>query len=59
MGCLTNLHAKKTIQNRRLTTWLTELEYVGFETDWESQLQIREELTDIPNELKRYEDKLK
>ena len=49
----------KNEQNRRLATWLTEAEYEGFESDWESQLQIREELNDKPDELKRYEDKLK
>ena len=49
----------ENVQNRRLATWLTEAEYEGFESDWESQLQIREELNDKPNELKRYEDKLK
>ena len=47
------------MQNRPLTTWLTEAEYEGFESDWESQQQIREELNDKPDELKRYEDKLK
>jgi hypothetical protein len=38
---------------------MTEAEYEGFESDWESQLQIREELNEKPDELKRYEDKLK
>ena len=47
------------MQNRRLATWLTEVGYEGFESDWESQLQIREELNDKPDEFKRYEDKLK
>ena len=46
------------MQNRRLATWLTEVEYESFESDWESQLQIREEFNDKPDELKRYEDKL-
>ena len=49
----------KNVQNRRLGTWLTEAEYEGFESHWESQQQIREELNDKPDELKRYEDKLK
>jgi hypothetical protein len=35
------------------------VEYEGFESDWESQLQVREELNDKPDELKRYEDKLR
>ena len=50
---------RDNVQNRRLATWLTEAEYEGFESDWESQQQIREELNDKPDELKRYEDKLK
>ena len=49
----------KNVQNRRLGTWLTEAEYEGFKSDVESQQQIREELNDKPDELKRYEDKLK
>ena len=42
-----------------MTLWLTEDEHESFESDWESQQQIREELKDKPNELKRYENKLK
>ena len=49
----------KNVQNRRLSTWLTEEEYESFESDWESQQQIREELQDKPSELQRCEDKLK
>ena len=56
---LEELKRVKNVQNRRLATWLTEVEYEGFESDWESQQQIREELNDKPDELKRYEDKLK
>ena len=47
------------MQNRRLGTWLTEAKYESFESDWESQLLMREELNDKPDELKRYEDKLR
>ena len=39
-------------QNIRLVIWLTEEEYESFESDWESQLQIREELKDKPDELR-------
>ena len=46
------------VQNRRLATWLTDDKYTRFESDWESQQQIREELRDKPNELRRYENKL-
>ena len=56
---LDELSRGENVQNRRLATWLTEVEYEGFESDWESQLQIREELNDKSDELKRYEDKLK
>ena len=52
------LRRGKNVQNRRLTTWLTEGEYENFESDWESQQQIREELKDKPDELRRYENKL-
>ena len=58
-GVLDELRRGKNVQNRRLTKWLTEKEYESFESDWESQLQIREELNDKPDELKRYKDKLK
>jgi hypothetical protein len=37
---------------------LTQEEYENFESDWESQQLIREELKDKPDELKRYENKL-
>tara|TARA_B110000037_G_scaffold105667_1_gene122824 strand:- start:121 stop:477 length:357 start_codon:yes stop_codon:yes gene_type:complete len=56
---LDELRREKNVQNRRLATWLTETEYGGFKSDWESQQQIREELNDKPDELKRYEEKLK
>ena len=56
---LDELKRGKNVQNRRLSTWLTEEVYESFEIDWESQQQIREELKDKPTELKRYEDKLK
>ena len=58
-GMLDELRRGENVQNRRLATWLTEAEYEGFESDWESQQQTREELNDKPDELKRYEDKLK
>tara|TARA_B110000208_G_C11460389_1_gene318105 strand:+ start:89 stop:304 length:216 start_codon:yes stop_codon:yes gene_type:complete len=39
---LHELRRGENVQNRRLATWLTEAEYEGFLSDWESQLQIRE-----------------
>ena len=43
---LDELRRGANVQNRRLATWLTCMEYEGFESDWESQQQIREELND-------------
>ena len=57
-GMLDELRRGENVQNRRLGTWLTEAEYEGFKGDWESQQQIREELRDKPDELRRYENKL-
>jgi len=56
---LEELKRIENVQNLRLATWLTEVEYKGFLSDWKNQLQIREELNDKPDELKRYEDKLR
>ena len=56
---LDELRRGENVQNRRLGTWLTEEEYESFESDVESQQQTRGELNDKPDELKRYEDKLK
>ena len=55
---LETLRRKINVQNRQLATWLIEEEYEIFESDWESQQQIREELKEKPDELKRYENKL-
>ena len=49
----------ENVQNRQLQTWLSEEEYAQIETEWEQQLELREELKDKPSELKRYEEKLK
>ena len=47
------------MQNRQLQTWLSQDEYEQVDVEWQEQLEIREELKDKPDELKRYEDKLK
>ena len=53
---LDELRRGENVQNRRLATWLTEAEYEGFKSDWESQQQIREELNNKPmNYLKNFE----
>jgi len=36
-GMLDELRRGENVQNRRLATWLTEAEYEGFKSDWESQ----------------------
>ena len=36
-GIAKKLRRGENVQNRRLATWLTEVEYKGFESDWESQ----------------------
>ena len=49
----------ENVQNRQLQTWLSEDEYAQVDIEWQEQLELREELKNKPDELKRYEDKLK
>ena len=49
----------ENVQNRQIQTWLSEDEYAQVDIEWQEQLELREELKDKPDELKRYEDKLK
>ena len=49
----------KNVQNRQLQTWLSDEEYEQIASEWDTQKLFREELKDKPDELKRYEDKLK
>ena len=49
----------ENMQNRQLQTWLSADEYEQIATDWDTQKLFREELKDKPDELKRYDDKLK
>jgi hypothetical protein len=53
------LRRRENVQNRQLQTWLSEDEYAQVDIEWQEQLEMREELKDKPDELKRYEDKLK
>ena len=53
------LRRGKNVQNRQLATWLTEDEYECFESEWESQKLIKEELKEKPKVLGLYQDKLK
>lgn len=56
---LDELKRGENVQNRRLSTWLTEDEYAQVDIEWQEQLELREELKDKPDDLKRYEEKLK
>ena len=47
------------MQNRQMQTWLSEEEYAVIDTEWQEQLELREELKDKPRDLQRYEEKLK
>jgi len=47
------------VQNRQLQTWLSVDEYEQIAAEWDTQKLFREELKDKPDELKRYEYKLK
>jgi hypothetical protein len=58
-GILDTLKRGKNVQNRQLQRWLTEAEYNQIESDWHTQMQMREQLIDKPNEITRYEEKLK
>ena len=49
----------ENVQNRQLRTWLSEEEYTQVDIEWQDQLELREELKDKPDDLKRYEEKLK
>ena len=53
------LRLVENVKKRRLVTWLTEAEHESFLIDWQNQRKIIEELDEKPDELKRYEDKLK
>ena len=55
----TRLKRGENVQNRQLQTWLSEDEYAQIEVEWLEQLELREELKDKPDELKRYEEKLR
>jgi hypothetical protein len=55
----TKLKRGENVQNRQLQTWLSEDEYAQVDIEWQEQLELREELKNKPDELKRYEDKLK
>jgi hypothetical protein len=49
----------ENVQNCRLQTWLSEDEHAQIESEWQEQLELRIELKDKPEGIKRSEDKLK
>ena len=56
---VSKLKRGENVQNRQLQTWLSEDEYAQVDIEWQEQLELREELKNKPDELKRYEDRLK
>ncbi|MDC1383436.1 hypothetical protein N8500_08105 [Candidatus Puniceispirillum sp.] len=58
-GIAEKLKRGDNVQNRQLQTWLSEDEYAQVDIEWQEKLEIREELKDKPDDLKRYEEKLK
>ena len=58
-GIADKLERGENVQNRQLQTLLYENEYTQIEAEWQEQLELREKLKDKPNELKRYEEKLR
>jgi hypothetical protein len=58
-GIASKLKREENVQNRQLQIWLTDDEYAQIETEWQEQLELREEHKDKQSELKRYEEKLR
>ena len=58
-GIAEKLTRGENVQNRQLQTWLSEDEFAQVDIEWKEQLELREELKDKLDDLKRYEDKLK
>ena len=57
-GIVKKLRRGENVQNRQVQTWLSEGEYMQIDSAWQEQLELRKELKDKPDELKRYEAKL-
>jgi hypothetical protein len=58
-GLAETLKRGENVQNRQLKLWLTQEQYAQIELEWDTQKHLREELRDKPDELRRYEAKLK
>ena len=54
-GMLDELRRRENVQNRQLQTWLSDDEYAQVDIEWQEQLELREELKDKLDDLKRYE----
>jgi hypothetical protein len=57
-GIAEKLKRGEHVQNRQLQTWLSEDEYAQVDIEWQEQLELREELKDKPDDLKRYETQI-
>ena len=55
IGMLDELIRGENVQNRQLQTWLSEDDYAQVDIEWKEQLELREELKDKLDDLKRYE----
>jgi tetratricopeptide (TPR) repeat protein len=53
------LRRGENVQNRQLQIWLSDDEYAAIHAEWQEQLALREEIKEKPEELKRYEKKLR
>jgi hypothetical protein len=58
-GIVEKLKRGENVQNRQLQTWLSEDQYAQVDIEWQEQLDLREELKDKPDDLKRFKEKLK
>ena len=58
-GIADTLKRGENVQNRQLQRWLTEEQYAQIELEWDTQKNLRAELRDKPEQLRRYEVKLK
>lgn len=58
-GIADKLKLGENVQNRQLQIWLSDDEYAAIDAEWQEQLALREEFKEKPEELKRYEKKLR
>jgi hypothetical protein len=58
-GIADTLRRGENVQNRQLQRWLTEEQYAQIELEWGTQKDLRAELRNKSEQLRRYEVKLK